>query len=311
MKAPWFKVAKWLGAALTLLSIIFLARRAWLLQGSLATVWPKGAGAGLFSGAVLCAGGGVALVAAWRLLLARHGGGALPFGQAFRVYAGTQIAKYIPGNIFQYAGRHVAGWQAGIPHHALALSAIGEALGLACVAMALVLGGLAATGQIPSAAGFAAAIACLASYPFVQRALRLVGRRWDKPEESLTRPHHWLREDCGALLAHTAFFGATAAAFLLSALPWKGLLAPAPGTLVAACALAWLAGFATPGAPAGLGVRELVLVVALEESLGREGALGAAALFRGATTLGDLLLYAASALVRRPVIAEDGNLPEA
>lgn len=297
MKAPWLQVAKWMGSALTLLSLVFLARRAWLLHDSLAAVWPKGVWAGLFLGTALCASGGVALVAAWRLLLARHGGGALPFGQAFRVYAGTQIAKYIPGNIFQYAGRHVAGWQAGIPHHALALSAVGEALGLACVAMALVLGGLAATGQIQPVSGFAAALSCLAGYPFVQRVLRRTGRRWAKPEEAIAP--RCLGEDCGALLAHLAFFGATAGAFLLSASPWDGGQAPAPGTLVAACALAWLAGFATPGAPAGLGVRELVLVVALEESLGREGALGAAAIFRGTTTIGDLLLYGASLFVGR------------
>lgn len=292
-----FRYVKWGGTALTLLSLAFLVRRALHIKGTLAEAWPTGAWVGLLAGAVVCAGGGVALVLAWTLLLRRHGGQSLPFAHAFRVYASTQVAKYIPGNVFQYAGRHVEGWQAGIPHHALALSAVGEAVGLALVAVALALAGLAATGDSALLTGLAGAAACLFAYPYAQRGLRWAGRRWWREIEALalggTR-----REDVGALLAHLLFFVAVGFAFYLSAKPWGAGEMPHLGTLVAACSLAWLAGFATPGAPAGLGVREVVLVFALEESLGKEGALGAAALFRGATTLGDLLLYGASKLFR-------------
>jgi hypothetical protein len=63
-------------------------------------------------------------------------------------------------------------------------------------------------------------------------------------------------------------------------------------------AAAWLAGFVTPGAPGGLGVREAILVMALEGTLGKGGALAAAALFRAATTLGDVALYLAALVIR-------------
>ncbi len=56
---------------------------------------------------------------------------------------------------------------------------------------------------------------------------------------------------------------------------------------VGAFALSWVAGFLLPGAPAGLGVREAVLVALLSPSVDR--ALPIVLGFRLATTLGDLL----------------------
>ncbi|MEA3274753.1 MAG: hypothetical protein U9Q81_05555, partial [Pseudomonadota bacterium] len=64
-----------------------------------------------------------------------------------------------------------------------------------------------------------------------------------------------------------------------------------------------LAGFVTPGAPAGLGIREAVIVLLLEQlGLGDE-ALQIALVFRLATVGGDLLflLMLAPLQWRRPV----------
>lgn len=65
---------------------------------------------------------------------------------------------------------------------------------------------------------------------------------------------------------------------------------PSPATLplaIGAFALSWVAGFLVPGAPAGLGVREGVLVALLSPSV--DGALPVVLGFRLATTLGDFL----------------------
>jgi hypothetical protein len=52
-------------------------------------------------------------------------------------------------------------------------------------------------------------------------------------------------------------------------------------------AAAWVIGFVSPGAPAGLGVRELVLILALTPLCGKEVSIGLAGILRLLTTVGD------------------------
>ena len=67
-----------------------------------------------------------------------------------------------------------------------------------------------------------------------------------------------------------------------------------PALPIAACTLAWMLGFVTPGAPAGLGVREAVLLGLLGPVLGEPAALLLSLQLRLATLGGDLLLFVAS-----------------
>ena len=63
--------------------------------------------------------------------------------------------------------------------------------------------------------------------------------------------------------------------------------------------LAWIAGFLTPGAPAGLGIREAILVAALGATYGAGIAVGLTLLLRMVTLRGDGLAFAGGALERR------------
>ena len=96
----------------------------------------------------------------------------------------------------------------------------------------------------------------------------------------------------GPLLAEMAFVLVRYLGFALCA---QGFLPPGmpPGSLLAAFALAWTAGLVIPGAPAGLGVFELVLVLRLGGVVQEEAALLATALgYRVASTMGDALAAA-------------------
>jgi uncharacterized membrane protein YbhN (UPF0104 family) len=55
-------------------------------------------------------------------------------------------------------------------------------------------------------------------------------------------------------------------------------------------AAAWLVGFVTPGAPAGIGVREAALVALLSPITGNEIGLAAAALSRIMSVVGDAVV---------------------
>ena len=56
-------------------------------------------------------------------------------------------------------------------------------------------------------------------------------------------------------------------------------------------AAAWLAGFLAPGAPAGLGIREVLLVQVLSLAYPDPTALGATMILRVVTTLGDATAF--------------------
>lgn len=65
----------------------------------------------------------------------------------------------------------------------------------------------------------------------------------------------------------------------------------AAGAAVAAFAASWIAGFATPGAPGGIGIRETALIALLTPLCGEATAVAAALELRLVTTLGDLLFF--------------------
>jgi len=74
--------------------------------------------------------------------------------------------------------------------------------------------------------------------------------------------------------------------------------------LSAVFAVAWVAGFLTPGAPAGLGVREIVLVAILTPIFETETAVGVAAVLRVVTVLGDGLVFLGGLVLERVSFSE-------
>jgi glycosyltransferase 2 family protein len=67
--------------------------------------------------------------------------------------------------------------------------------------------------------------------------------------------------------------------------------------IIGGYAFAWALGFVVPGAPAGLGVREAVLVGTLGGVFPENSVLISAVLFRVITTLGDSLFFLNATLV--------------
>jgi uncharacterized membrane protein YbhN (UPF0104 family) len=76
--------------------------------------------------------------------------------------------------------------------------------------------------------------------------------------------------------------------------------------LTAAFTIAWAIGFVTPGAPAGLGVREALLLLMLTQPLGAADASLLILALRVATTLGDMLCFVAG-LALMPMLRRAGN----
>ena len=267
------------GTALAAVGIAWVAARLLRYRGELApadipgVVWACALGL-----APAYAAANVLLALAWRALL--HGQGT-PADRVWsiRTYGVSQLSKYLPGNVMHLASRQLLGASAGVPHAVLARSSLLELAGLASAGLLLSLPALPLIDGgrfrwVTPEAGAAIVLLTLGAVRMTAGALtaRILGRH--------------------LLFLLTASLIFTVLLVLLTpvadrTLPWT-----------AACgayAAAWLAGFVTPGAPAGLGVREAVLVLLLEDHAAEQHLLPAVVLSRVVSALGDTIFFGAAA----------------
>ncbi len=271
---------RWLrraGGALAVLGIVFVVLRLRTYWGQIdlsrldALAWAAVGGLSLLYGL-----SGVLLGVAWRDLLEQSGATAAR-RWAIKTYGLSQIGKYIPGNVFQFAARQARGMAAGVPGWALARSVAWE-LGLlaACGALFAFLVLPLVASWLPVVASVALFLGALAAAAALLR--RFVG-------VATAEAFAW---QAGFLLVSGLIFLALLAMVSGSGGDLWGLWLPVVGAYV----VAWLAGLLTPGAPAGLGVRELVVLLLLGGSFAQPDLLLAVMLGRLVTVLGDVLFFA-------------------
>jgi uncharacterized membrane protein YbhN (UPF0104 family) len=280
----------WIGSGLALAGLLFLVFRLQEYRGQLdwsvlsAWQWLALVLLSLIYGVL-----NVFLVFSWRDLL-HLAGHASSQSWAVAVYGKSQVAKYMPGNIFHLAGRQALGLAAGAPSTALAKSIFWELILLAA----------------------AGACVALLSLPLFLRSLTSSISVWLAAivfSAGIVSSVIWVdRRLASAFAWQTCFF--VAAGFIFAAILALLGLAEHAGTtgwlqVTGAYALAWLAGFVMPGAPAGLGIREAVLLLLLGPTVSEGGLLVAVVLSRAVTAVGDLFFFALSLwpVSRRPMIA--------
>jgi hypothetical protein len=142
-------------------------------------------------------------------------------------------------------------------------------------------------------------VAALAGVGLVCAGDRLLPRRW-WPLPGIAGARG--RPLAAALACQGAFFVLAAGLLWLLAAIVSKVPGATPGPLLclSALALAWAAGFVVPGSSAGLGVREAVLIVALESALGAEASTVVALALRLVTTAGDGVFCALALLLPLP-----------
>ena len=105
-----------------------------------------------------------------------------------------------------------------------------------------------------------------------------------------------------AVLRYVAFLllsGLVFYATLQLLVPKSSLLPLLPG-ICSAYVIAWLAGAITPGAPAGFGIREVVMFTVLQTVAAESDLLLAIVLNRAITACGDTLFYRFATALGRP-----------
>ena len=253
-------------------------------------------------GAVFYAALSLLLAAAWWWLTGVYGR-RRPLLVTAAVWARTQIAKYLPGNVFHYVGRQAMGRRLGLGHQTLGASHLLEIVSLFAAAALIGTGGAIAT-RSPAAAAVSfplvatIAVAGLLAWPLADATLRRLPhhlpRRWQpcldsrSPEPSVYSCRRWYP---------TPTFLVGTGLLLLLLLHAAGPTNLGPADVLWVYALAWVAGMVTPGAPGGLGIREAVLTLGLGETLGSGNAAALALGLRLITLLGDVLTFGIGMLV--------------
>lgn len=286
------RAAIWAGRLVALLSLFYLAwavSQHWQALGA----WRPDGGV-LTWVAALSLLYGVALLLvgeAWHQLVASFAGRPIDRSSAIASFGVTQIAKYLPGNVFHYVGRHLWLSRSGVPHQALAKAALWELLLLAGAALGVASVAALASDAAPLPAfGFPLWDWAAIVLAFAAGALAAVLAGWTVSPllRSVTPPPQRLLQAILLLALFFALQGSTFAALFVAVDTEPVLLA------IAIACLSWVAGFLTPGAPGGIGSRELVLTTLAAPLVGTAPALILSALFRLVTTLGDVVCFAIS-----------------
>lgn len=242
---------------------------------------------------------------AWQRMLAALGHREALF-PLLAIVATTQAGKYLPGNVGHHVGRIGLSLAQGIPLAILVVSMAYEIclLLLGTLFTALGSGALSGPGlgvllrlgdgKPAVVAAAVLAVLGLIALPLLSwvlpKLVALVLRRREANPATTPAPLPLatMLEVLALYIVAMLLVGAGLA--VLS----HGLF---PGTpvdyalLTAAFTLAWAVGFVTPGAPAGLGVREALLLLLLAHSLGTANASLLVLALRVATTLGDMLCF--------------------
>jgi glycosyltransferase 2 family protein len=210
-----------------------------------------------------------------------------------QVYLKTNIAKYLPGNVWHHWGRIVAAQNAQIPTGVATLSVVLEPLLMAAAAsIIIVLFGYQFTVltqsiglQILQVIGLGAVL-CLFHPRLLNPALSFLQKlKFKKTKDSQASTEKSIafsleRYPLKPLLGELAFLILRAFGFILTVFALAPLQLHQLPLLLGAFSLAWVLGLITPGAPGGLGIFEATAIALLQHHFPIALIISAAALYR-------------------------------
>ncbi len=290
------------GLGITLVALAFFIQRIWSFGNS---NWET-----LLSPTVLllvlfggCAHGLNCLLQgwAWQKLLVWFGESHASLKKCLVIYGRTQLAKYIPGNVFHFAGRHVAANQAGFRHPALVGAMLYEIIGLLTVGTIISLLGFPQGLELGNSLVLRLAfLPLLILLPLMVQFVLVrfsISRRLGIPEKPVWSGYKELIPVWGLYFVFFLVDGLIVWALISG---YAGVWNPMPLLYIfSGYAISWVIGFITPGAPAGLGVRDAVMLLFFTQFLGSTSATQITLISRLVVTLGDLVFFLLTYCINR------------
>lgn len=203
----------------------------------------------------------------WKILVEMLTERKVPFAETIPVYVSANLMKYVPGNVFQYVGRNQLAVRNRLPHLPVALATMLDVL-ITVIAAAII--------SIFFLYDFIAKYLRVNSW--MQTALIIVGiiivlavflmflfrnQIWKKIENySYLFSTKSIKTILIALIYYIIVLMISSLMYLIVVIYITDtpLSSQVFLQLFSAYTLAWLVGFITPGAPGGIGIKELVMV---------------------------------------------------
>ncbi|ACC84874.1 lysylphosphatidylglycerol synthase domain-containing protein [Nostoc punctiforme] len=209
--------------------------------------------------------------------------------QFIQVYLKTNIAKYLPGNIWHHYGRIVAAKKANVSAGAATLSVLLEPLLMLAAALIII---VLCSSQFAAANTTLAiqvlqllslALVLCAIHPrFLNPVIRFLYRLKAKKSATTqpTVPFSLKSYPLRPLLGELGFMALRATGFILTMSALGSLNVNQIPLLLGAFSCSWLLGFVIPGAPGGLGVFEATAYQLLQHHFPAALVFSAIALYR-------------------------------
>lgn len=207
-----------------------------------------------------------------------------------QVYLKTNIAKYLPGNVWHYYGRIIAAKNANIPTNIATLSVLLEPLLMLAAALIIIV--LFASQIVVNnwkinlfilqLLGLIIILGILHPW-FLNPTIQLLDRWKNKksqPENQLIDSFIINRYPVKPLLGEIVFLGLRGAGFILTMLAINSLTWQQIPLLFGTFSCAWVMGLVIPGAPGGLGVFETIAILLLQYHFPAALVISAIALYR-------------------------------
>ncbi|MGL1862008.1 MAG: lysylphosphatidylglycerol synthase domain-containing protein [Pseudodesulfovibrio sp.] len=232
------------------------------------------------------------LALGWHILLKGLCSSSITPKQSFYIYARSSIAKYLPGNIGHFVGRHFIAKNYSLAHDIVASTTVLEILCQICAASAITLwADLPLTHAISPVLAVALTSLILLVAPLLIIRLGKAKQAHFIKSQSVIKPYITIIAAC--LLAGIFFLATGGIVYILAeAVGANGEISIIQ--VISIYSVAWFAGLITPGAPAGIGVREAIMITLLSPYMGNSQALVVAVLFRIITSVGDVLFFLCS-----------------
>lgn len=241
----------------------------------------------------------------WKTYLDLLTGKKLPAIDIIYIYLKSNIAKYLPGNVLQYVSRNVLGDKLHIGHKNILMATVMEVTTLfietivfsaaiswksTCNVFEKLLNSYKVDQYILPGIVVVVAIAGMAVIYFVKKG-------WFHSIKKYVTVR-----SVGIIVRAFIIYGVIRliSAFILYYI-FKVILGIdfSYSAVASADALSWLAGYVVPGAPGGIGIREVVLMWLLEAKCQKENIILVAVLLRLCAITGDFLTFLTGCLVMR------------
>ncbi|CAN5721443.1 lysylphosphatidylglycerol synthase domain-containing protein [soil metagenome] len=213
-----------------------------------------------------------------------------------QVYLKTNVAKYLPGNVWHFYGRVRALQTTGTPTGTAVLSVVMEPLLMAVAA--LILGCLVGGWQLSGSRWWIGqvvvlCIALVSVHPRIFNPVLQTLSRAKAKAQRLTfegdRSPPLKAYPLRPLIGEIGFVALRASGFVFTVAALQPLTADAIQSLVAAFSLAWLLGLVIPGAPGGVGVFEATAISLLGGEFPAAVILSSVAFYRLISTLAEVI----------------------